>query len=691
VKATKRFSAISLLFLIFFSLSINPIEQEVDLVSIAKMPLVQRIEILRRIITQGKGNYSSKLLLSKSLIENKNYSEAETLLEDEEIMKSPLFEYGIHFLIKAKTLKNQNYFPEALYLKLSSAINEPSFKEESLKELSNYYIKIKDYRNAIFYLKELLNQNFNNPEILSKIVRSLMELKDEDSAFEFFKTLYINSPLNKEFLSLCKDYPSLLQKVDGLKIEEKIERLYKLEEAMGYFSLEREFNSLKPFLKDDEKRFFNSSLLVSRNSLLEAQKGYLSIEPTSSLYKTGLLRASRSVKSLSKETLEIEKRLILLEDCIEKQKGLKSLFTFYKKSNLEKDCLRVAFELLPFLDDDASEYIFKNAYSSLLDGRKRECFSMLKKLRELLPNDNDYHQSALFSLIKLKSLDKKEEEKEIRELLSSSKYGYYGYRLRNGEFPQCNSSSQILPPYISPELYKGRVLKSSLLLDSGLLEESIFELEETLKENESNELLWLLALTASKAEYYPKSVRAVRKIYKTAFSEDGDKIPKQVWMMIYPLPFEESFKKVAKNNDLLPVVLYSIARQESLFDKNAISRANALGIVQLLPSTAKMVAKQNSIPFYTNDSLFDPEFNLELGAKYFLSLNKRFDEKLYLALASYNAGPGNVSKWLQRQNNPQDEELFIESIPFKETRSYVKRIINNIYEYKRIYPEIEKN
>ncbi len=691
MKGTKRFSAISLLFFIFFSLSIQPIEQEVDLVTIAKMPLVQRIEILRKIIIEGKGNYSSKLLLSKSLIENKNYSQAEEILEDEEISRSPLFEYGIHFLIKAKTSKNQNYFPEDLYIKLASVINEPSFKEESLNELSNYYIKIKDYRNAIFYLKELQAQNLDDPEILSRIVRCLMELQDEASAFEDFKTLYIYFPLNKDFLSLCKDYPSLLKKVNGLKVEEKIKRLYKLEETMGYFSLEKEFNSLKPFLKDDEKVFFTSSLLVSKKSLFDAQKGYLSINPSSSLYKIALLRASKSVKSFSKETLEIEKKLVLLQDCIEKQKGLKSLFAFYNKSNLQKDCLRVAFELLPFLDDDASEYIYKSAYSSLLEGKKRDCLSLLKKLRELLPIDNDYHQSALFSLIRLKALDKKEEEKGIKELLSSSKYGYYGYRLRNGAFPECNANSELLPPYLSPELYKGRVLKSSLLLESGLFDESIFELKKTIKNNESNELLWLLSLTASRAQCYPESVRAVRKIYKTAFSEDGDKIPKQVWMMIYPLPFKESFKKVAKNNDILPVVLYSIARQESLFDKNAISRANALGIVQLLPSTARMVAKQNSIPFYSKDALFDPEFNLDLGAKYFLSMNKRFDQKLYLSLASYNAGPGNVSKWLQRQNNPQDEELFIESIPFKETRSYVKRIINNIYEYRRIYPEIEKN
>ncbi len=136
--------------------------------------------------------------------------------------------------------------------------------------------------------------------------------------------------------------------------------------------------------------------------------------------------------------------------------------------------------------------------------------------------------------------------------------------------------------------------------------------------------------------------------------------------------------------------LYSIARQESLFDIAAVSKAGARGMIQLMPSTARMVAKKNEILLESDEMLNDVDVNLDIGSRYFLSIYRQFDSNLPMALARITRRPGRPAEWNKRPNNPQKETLFIESIPFRETRSYVKRIMNNIWEYRRLYPELTK-
>ncbi|MEM9277682.1 MAG: lytic transglycosylase domain-containing protein, partial [Pseudomonadota bacterium] len=133
---------------------------------------------------------------------------------------------------------------------------------------------------------------------------------------------------------------------------------------------------------------------------------------------------------------------------------------------------------------------------------------------------------------------------------------------------------------------------------------------------------------------------------------------------------------------------YAIARQESAFDKAAISRANARGLLQLLPGTAKAVAKRNGLSYSRKRLTTDAGYNATLGSAYLSEQLERFGNSYILTFAAYNAGPGRVDEWLERFGDPRGKPLhqvidWIEQIPFTETRHYVQRVMENYQVYKR--------
>jgi soluble lytic murein transglycosylase len=137
--------------------------------------------------------------------------------------------------------------------------------------------------------------------------------------------------------------------------------------------------------------------------------------------------------------------------------------------------------------------------------------------------------------------------------------------------------------------------------------------------------------------------------------------------------------------------VHAISRQESLFDARALSRAGARGLMQLMPPTAKELSRKMGLPYDLGKLTGDPIYNMTLGSTYFAELLDRFGGNHVLAIAAYNAGPGNVNKWLITNGDPRDPTVdaidWIERIPFKETRDYVQRVMENAVVYKLISPE----
>jgi len=153
--------------------------------------------------------------------------------------------------------------------------------------------------------------------------------------------------------------------------------------------------------------------------------------------------------------------------------------------------------------------------------------------------------------------------------------------------------------------------------------------------------------------------------------------------VIYPLKYRDLIRKYSERYNLDPYLVLAVIKAESGFRHTAVSRKNARGLMQITEGTGKWSAEKIGLKDFTADMLFDPEININIGCWYLSRLYGEFGDT-DLALAAYNAGSGNVSKWLN------DRELSstgrtLDRIPFKETEKYLKKVRNSYLIYKKLY------
>lgn len=170
-----------------------------------------------------------------------------------------------------------------------------------------------------------------------------------------------------------------------------------------------------------------------------------------------------------------------------------------------------------------------------------------------------------------------------------------------------------------------------------------------------------------------------------AFQRSGGRWSPGLVRAVWPLPHDSAVVRAAEGRGLPAALVAGLVRQESGFDPTAVSSAGAVGLMQLLPSTARRLARREGMAPPASADLEAPDLNLELGTLYLAELLERFDGSLVGALASYNAGP---QRWLRWRDFPEagvDPELLVERIPFAETRRYVKAVLRNARLYERVY------
>jgi soluble lytic murein transglycosylase-like protein len=150
----------------------------------------------------------------------------------------------------------------------------------------------------------------------------------------------------------------------------------------------------------------------------------------------------------------------------------------------------------------------------------------------------------------------------------------------------------------------------------------------------------------------------------------------------HPEPYAAEVATVARKYKLDPDLLFAVMRVESVYQRRIISHAGAIGLMQIMPRTGRLIADKLGLRDSTAADLLDPRFNLELSGWYLSSLLQRMDGRLPLAIASYNGGPHNVRRWIDEFGDHLPLDAFLERIPFRETKRYVRRVLGYYAEYK---------
>jgi soluble lytic murein transglycosylase len=190
------------------------------------------------------------------------------------------------------------------------------------------------------------------------------------------------------------------------------------------------------------------------------------------------------------------------------------------------------------------------------------------------------------------------------------------------------------------------------------------------------------ALHVEDARYH-LAIRMLRRAFFQEARAGEAALPRSFWEMLYPIGWRGSLESAALRSGVDAMLVAAVVREESSFFPRARSRVGARGLMQLMPDTARPLARQHGLEFRGGDVLDEPSANLEMGAAFLAGLLRQFGEPR-LAVAAYNAGPGRVRQWLAG-GRPDDLEAWVELIPFDETRGFVKRVMLSWDEYRRLY------
>jgi soluble lytic murein transglycosylase len=227
------------------------------------------------------------------------------------------------------------------------------------------------------------------------------------------------------------------------------------------------------------------------------------------------------------------------------------------------------------------------------------------------------------------------------------------------------------------------LVKAKLLANAGLNEYITAEIRAADGSDE-----WGAFAEAAIYAAYGETAHAMRLMKRAVpfyTSAAIDSIPMAYWRILFPQPYWQDIKDSAARNGLDPYMVASLIRQESEFNPNAVSNKSAYGLMQLLPSVGKSMAKQEGMGRFETNELVDPATNIRLGTRYLKETLDKFGGHPEYAFAAYNAGDNRVLDW-QAMGHFRDMDEFVESIPFTETREYVQAIIRN----EEIYRELDK-
>ncbi|HEV2720786.1 MAG TPA: transglycosylase SLT domain-containing protein, partial [Thermoanaerobaculia bacterium] len=339
------------------------------------------------------------------------------------------------------------------------------------------------------------------------------------------------------------------------------------------------------------------------------------------------------------------------------------------------------------------ENLWALGWTYFLAKRFDDALSTFDRYQQRFP-DGDYLSNSLFWAGKIYDRlgDRAKRDAKWHELESKYPYGYFSYRARElaGDAPI--PPSEIANGNVFPNIDALIASVSDPRLDAvrelaavGLYADATAEMKRVAAAYPTNAgIAYMLADLYVQAGQPFAANNVLQKRFRDFIRHGGSGIPHRFWEILYPLAYWDTIKSETAKRQLDPYLIAAISRQESGFEPSTVSNAGAVGVMQIMPAEAAAIATDAGIAPPTREQLFDPATNIAVGAAEFAQKLARMNGNIVLAIAAYNAGEDAVGKW--RAQVPVDDiDLFVESIPYAETRLYVKTVTRNRFEYRRIY------
>lgn len=277
---------------------------------------------------------------------------------------------------------------------------------------------------------------------------------------------------------------------------------------------------------------------------------------------------------------------------------------------------------------------------------------------------------------------------QLARIANEEPFSYYGWRAATraessgpagrdvASAPAAQPAGAALPP--------ATLRRIQILLEAGLDERAAVEIQPLAGGSAGSATRLVLAQLLVEAGRFHLAQRLVVQRDAQTLARRPGPGEEALWWMAWPTAYDAPVERAARAHGVEPALVYAIMREESGYQPDALSVVGARGLTQIMPDTGRRLAADLGAAAFDPAELFVPERNLELGTFYLSQLMARFDGRLSAAIASYNAGPEAVARWLAADPGREDDE-WVESIPYDQTRSYVKRVLRSLYVYRALY------
>ena len=320
-----------------------------------------------------------------------------------------------------------------------------------------------------------------------------------------------------------------------------------------------------------------------------------------------------------------------------------------------------------------------------------ESYKAFKGLKENFPG-NRYAMGAHFWMAKIRERQNKPElAKEIYEEVAKARYWYYSARakeilnIRTSELePKVIQDANLPDKTACPK-------NLPILMKLRLYEDAVYQLTRYIAQNKhaAKECYFALVTCYENMEKYDKAREvADSALMSPSFQNQASGDLAKLRKFLYPLHYQHLVEKYAEKYDVNAALIYAMILEESRYRTDAISWAGAIGLMQIMPSTGRELARQLNIRRFRASMLKDPDVNIRMGTKYIGYLNSIFDDNAMLVSGAYNGGPGRMRRWLDSKNI-KDIDEFVEKITIRETRLHIKKVINSYDNYVEIYGQPE--
>lgn len=668
---------------------------------------LQAVEALQ-VLAQGSPSGRASFLTGYVLAKIGRFEAAVPYLEQAVELHPLLADYTLLALARSHRHLGRREEAASALQRLLQEHPESLLREKALRELGLDYAELGNLVKAeAAYLLHLAQfpGSPHRPAVLLALAQVLLKAGKLKEAEQLFRQLYLEEPGTKE-AQKAKALLASIPQAQPLTSAERWKRAVFLHQ-LGLHS--QAIAELSPFAEGASPYASKARLLIGISFFQlkgyeKAAEALLPLAETASPFQDEVLYwLGRSLGRLGKS----EKALAVFQALYTSSpKSPKASDALYFSGLIHEDegrwdqALRLYDQLLKAYprSDRYEEALWRRGWIHLKEKAYRKALRDFRALAE--QRGSPFADQALYWQGRTKELMKKPKEAAgiYRGLLQSSQSDYYQLRAREAFIRLTGGRSSVhrknpstvnpQPPTPNPQPLTPRLAKARELYALRLKKEAVEEYWElALAPPDDLGLLGEALSCFVEAGHFDKALWIAKKVLKPLYLQrpKAEPIP-GFWDYLFPLGYFPLIKTEASAVALDPYLVLAVIREESAFQKDAVSMAGARGLMQLLPQTAELMAKEVKLEKPSINGLDSPPLNIALGIRYLSQLLQEFSGDLALALAAYNAGPHQVRRWLEKYGYTSPE-VFIEEIPFQETRGYVKRVLGSYDRYLALYRE----